>query len=180
MPINHGTLRVAILQGVTRKIAAACLPLLALVALAGSSQARPQAQDDGCLVVEAGRGIVSFNAKGFLLGRFDQGTIDIEDPLPDDGSVRVFAYEKKRPLTETKTRYIGSLVRFRASGLFKVRIEAVGMELSLAGKGTATLNSDGFFDAGQYSTDAQSFCESRFQPMPDVPRKIVISEQTAS
>jgi len=163
-----------------RKIAAACLPLLALVVLAGSSQAGPDAQDDGCLVVTAGRGIVSFNAKGFLLGRFDQGQVDIEDPLPGDGIVRIFGFQKKRLLTETKTRYIGSLVRFRGSGLFKIRVEAVGMDLSLAGKGTATLSADGFFDAGEYSTDAQSFCESHFQPMPDLPRKIVISEQTAS
>lgn len=162
-----------------RKVAAACVPVLALVTLAGSSQARPVAQDDGCLSVQAGRGIVSFNAKGFLLGRFDQGTVDIEDPLQGDGNVRVFGYEKKRLLTDTKTRYVGSLVRFRANGLFKVRVEAIGMELSLAGKGTATLTSDGFFDAGAYSTDAQSFCESRFQPMPDIPRKLLIADQTA-
>jgi hypothetical protein len=152
--------------------------MLAFVLLAGSSQAGSVAEDDGCLVVQAGRGIVSFNAKGFLLGRFDDGQIDIEDPLQGDGNVRVFAYEKKRVLSETKTRYIGSLVRFRASGHFKVRVEAVGMELSLAGKGTATLTSDGFFDAGEYSTDAESFCESDLQPMPDVPRKLAIAEQT--
>jgi hypothetical protein len=163
-----------------RKIAAACALLFACVVLVASSQATPGAQDDGCLVVQAGRGIVSFNAKGFLLGRFDSGTLDIENPLPGDGYVRIFGFDKKRLLTETKTRYIGSFLRFRASGLFKVRVEAVGMELSLAGKGTATLNSDGFLDAGQYSTDAQSFCESRFQPMPDLPRKVVIAEQTAS
>ncbi len=163
-----------------RKIAAACVPLLALVVLVASSQAKPAAQDDGCLVVEAGRGIVSFNAKGFLLGRFDSGNVDIEDPLQGDGNVRVFNFDKKRQLTETKTRYIGERVRFRASGQLKVRVEALGMELSFAGKGTATVNSDGFVDPGQYSTDAQSFCESRFQPMPVLPRKLTISEQTAS
>ena len=163
-----------------RKIVAACLPLLALVAVVGSSQARTVAQDDGCLVVAAGRGIVSLNAKGFLLGRFDQGTIDIEDPLENDGNVRVFGYDKKRFLSDTKTRYIGSFVRYRASGLFKVHIEALGIDFSLAGKGTATISSDGFLDAGRYSTDAQSFCETRFQPIPDLPHKVVISEQTAS
>jgi hypothetical protein len=160
-----------------RKIVAACVPLLALALLVASSQAGSRAVDDGCLVVAAGRGVVSFNAKGFLLGRFDQGTVDIEDPLQGDGNVRVFGFQKKRLLTETKTRYNGSFVRFRASGLFKVRVEAVGMELSLAGKGTATLTSDGFLDAGEYSIDAQSFCESHFQPMPDVPRKLLIAEQ---
>lgn len=162
-----------------RKLVAACTALLALVTLAASSQAGGRAVDDGCLVVAAGRGVVTFNAKGFLLGRFDQGQVDIEDPLQGDGGIRVFGFQKKRLLTETKTRYIGSLVRFRASGLFKVRVEAVGMELSLAGKGTAMLTSDGFIDAGTYSTDSQSFCESRFQPMPDVPRRLVITEQSA-
>ena len=161
-----------------RKIVAACVALLALVLLAASSQAGSRAVDEGCLVVRAGRGIVSFNAKGFLLGRFDQGQVDIEDPLQGDGNVRVFGFDKKRLLTETKTRYIGSFVRFRASGQFKVRVEAVEMELSLAGKGTATLTSDGFFDAGEYSIDAQSFCEGRFLPMPDVLRRLVIAEQT--
>jgi hypothetical protein len=163
-----------------RKFAAACAPVLALVVLVASSQAKPAAQDNGCLVVQAGRGIVSFNAKGFLLGRIDQGQVDVEDQFPGDGNVRIFNFDKKRLLTETKTRYIGERVRFRASGLFKIRVEALGMELSFAGKGTATLNSDGFSDPGQYSIDAQSFCESHFQPMPDLPRKIVISEQTAS
>lgn len=167
-------------SAVKRKIAAACVLPLALLVLVASSQARPAAQDDGCLAVQAGRGIVSFNAKGVVLGRFDQGRVDIEVPLQGDGNVRVFNVDKKLLLTETKTRYIGMLVRFRASGQFKVRVEAQGMELSLAGKGTATLNSEGWIDPGQYSTDAQSFCESHFQPMPDLPRKIVISEQTAS
>jgi hypothetical protein len=163
-----------------RKIAAACVPMLAVVALlTGSSQAGSEALDDGCLVVTAGRGIVAVNAKGFVFGRFDQGQVDIEDPVQADGNVRVFGWEKKRPLSDTKTRYIGFNVRFRASGLFRIRTEAIGMEVSLAGKGAATVSSDGFFDAGQYSTDAPSFCESHLQPMPDVPRKLVISGPTA-
>jgi hypothetical protein len=152
--------------------------LAAVALLSGSSLAGGEAQDDGCLVVSAGRGIVTVNAKGFVFGRFDQGQVDIDDPLPADGNVRVFGYEKKRPLSDTKTRYVGLNVRFRASGLFRIRTEAIGVDLSLAGKGTATVSSDGFFDAGEYSTDAESFCESGLQPMPDVPRKLVISEQT--
>jgi hypothetical protein len=119
------------------------------------------------------------NAKGFVFGRFDQGQVDIDDPVSTDGSIKVFGYQKKRLISETKTRYIGVGVRFRASGLFRIRVEAVGMDVSLAGKGTATLSSDFFFDAGKYSTDAESFCESRFQSMPDVPTKVQIAaEQT--
>jgi hypothetical protein len=160
-----------------RRIALACLAVLVAALLAASSQAGEAAQDDGCLVVTAGRGIVTTNAKGFVFGRFDQGLVEIDDPIADDGSVRVFGYQKKRLLGETKTRYIGSLVRFRASGLFRIRVEAVGMDISLAGKGTATVSSDNFFDAGDYSVDSASFCESHFQPMPDSTRKLVISGQ---
>lgn len=161
-----------------RRIAFACVPLLAIALLTGSSLAGSEAQDDGCLVVTAGKGIVTINAKGFVFGRFDQGQVDIDDPISDDGNVRVFGEEKKRALGETKTRYIGDFVRFRAGGLFRIRTEAIGIELSLAGKGIANITSDGLVDAGEYSIDASSFCESRFQPLPDVARKLVISEQT--
>lgn len=155
---------------------------LAIVsALAASvSQAGPRATDDGCLVVRTGRGIVSVNAKGFVFGRFDEGQVEIADPVDGDGSVKVFGYDKKRPLTETKTLYIGFQVRFRASGLFRLRIEAnSGIELSAAAKGTATLSSDDFLDAGEFSVDDASFCDAKFQPMPDVPKKFVIASPTS-
>jgi hypothetical protein len=160
-----------------RHIALVSMAALAAFIVVAVSQAGDVAQDDGCLVVDSGRGIVTVNARGFVFGRFDQGQVDIDDPAPSDGSVRVFGYEKKRLLGETKTRYIGYGVRFRANGLFRFRAEALGMELSLSGKGTATVSADGFFDAGTYSIDSASFCESHFQPMPDPPRKLVISEQ---
>ena len=161
-----------------RKTALLCVLVVAAAIASASSQGGTAASDDGCLVVDAGRGIVTVNAKGFVFVRFDQGQVDIEDPIQDDGQVRVFGYEKKRLLSDTKTRYIGSIVRFRASGLFRLRIEAIGVDLSLAGKGTATLSSDNFFDAGEYSIDSASFCEEHFQPMPDVPRKVVIAAQS--
>lgn len=161
---------------------AALFATLAIVAsLAASvSQAGPKATEDGCLVVRTGRGIVSVNARGFVFGRFDEGQVEIVDPVDGDGNVKVFGYEKKRPLTETKTLYIGFQVRFRASGLFRLRIEAnSGIELSAAGKGTATLSSDDFLDAGEFSVDSVSFCEAKFQPMPDVPKKFAVVGQSS-
>jgi hypothetical protein len=160
-----------------RKAALVSVLVVVAAAATASSQGGTAAADDGCLAIDAGRGVVSVNAKGFVFGRFDQGQVDIDDPVADDGQVRVFGYQKKRLLTDTKTRYIGFGLRFRASGLFRFRIEAIGVDLSLAGKGTATLSSDDFLDAGDYSIDSQSFCEARFQPMPDVPRKVTIAAQ---
>jgi hypothetical protein len=158
-----------------RKILFACALLPVVAAFAAGSAAAPSGSDDGCLVVSSGRGIVTLNAKGFVFGRFDQGQVDIDDPVPTDGSVKVFGFQKKRLISETKTRYIGVSVRFRASGLFRIRLEAVGIDMSFAGKGTATLSSDNFFDAGKYSIDSASFCESRFQPMPETPARVVIA-----
>jgi opacity protein-like surface antigen len=161
-----------------RKAALLSLLAIAVVAAAASSQASTTAADDGCLVVDAGRGVVTVNAKGFVFGRFDQGQVDIDDPLTGDGQVRVFGYQKKRLLTDTKTRYIGFGVRFRASGLFRIRIEAIGIDMSLSGKGAGTVSSDGFIDAGTYSIDAASFCEDHFQPLPDAPHKVVVAAQS--
>ena len=161
------------------RITALISVLVAATAIAaGSSQGSAIAADDGCLVVDAGRGVMSTNVKGFVFGRFDQGQVDIDDPVSGDGQVRVFGYQKKRLLTDTKTRYIGFGVRFRASGLFRIRVEAIGVDMSLSGKGTATLSSDGFIDAGTYSSDAASFCDDHFQPLPDVPHKVVIATQS--
>jgi hypothetical protein len=161
--------------------ASALLLLLCVVAAVAtaSSSGGTAAADDGCLAVDAGRGIVSVNAKGYVFGRFDQGTVDIDDPVQTEGQIRVFGYQKKRVLSETKTRYTGFGVRFRASGHFRLRIEAIGLDLSVAGKGTATLSADDFLDAGQFSTDAESFCDAHFQPMPATPRKVVIAAQAS-
>ena len=79
--INHGTRRKPYF-GANAEDRCRLLPLLALVALAGSLAGRTDAQDDGCLVVQAGRGIVSLNAKGFLLGRFDHQGHRHRGPLP--------------------------------------------------------------------------------------------------
>ena len=51
------------------------------------------------------------------------------------------------------------------------------MELSLAGKGTATLTRTGF-DSGQYSTTPRA--SARLSADAGPARKLVISEQTAS
>jgi hypothetical protein len=162
-----------------RKTALVCALALAAALAASASQAGPAAPDDGCLVVSEGRGIVSVSARGFVLGRFDEGQVEITDPVEGDGNVKVSGYEKRQVLSETKTRYIGFYVRFRASGLFRVRVEAnSGIEVSAAAKGTATLSSDDFVDAGEFSVDADSFCAEKFQPMPDVPKKYVIAGQS--
>ena len=157
--------------------------LLCVLATAGTlavsaAQAATSGPDDGCLVVRSGRGIVSINAKGFVFGRFDTGYVDIDDPVQSDGTVKVFGATRIRFITETKTRYIGLNLRFRASGLFRVRLEAVSIDLSVAGKGQTTLSANDFLDAGTFSVDAESFCNTGFRPMPDVLTRYPIAAQS--
>ena len=79
---TRGTRRGAILRVEMRKIAVALLPRRAR----RCSSARPRRRGiarrtTAASSSSAGRGIVTFNAKGFVFGRFDQGQVDIDDPL---------------------------------------------------------------------------------------------------
>lgn len=142
--------------------------LLAVPALAGAG---PRAPGDGTLEVQDGRGLVIVQARGGILGRFDSGRMVIEDPVGGDGSGPiVYGAERIRELGAFRTLYIGEDVRFRLiGGGYKIRINAVGMWLSAAGRGSATLD-DGepsFSDPGRYSVNG-----GPFQPMPAVPAKV--------
>ena len=60
-----------------------------------SSLARQSAVGDGCFVVRDGFGIVDIKGRGTVLGRFDEGQVTIDDPLPDDGTLKVYGAEQK-------------------------------------------------------------------------------------
>jgi hypothetical protein len=156
------------------------LGLLMMCAVATSAAfASSGAVDDGCLVARDAKGTITINLKsGFVLGRFDQGQITVIDPTPDDSTVpKVTGWDKSRPLSETKSRYVGDQVRFRASAPAILVIQAnLGIYVSLVGKATVTLTSNGFDFAGDFSVDSDSFCsdETTFQQMPSAATKYVI------
>jgi hypothetical protein len=153
--------------------------IAALSAAASASVASSRAPDDGCLVTRDVRGTVTISLKGgFVLGRFDQGQLWIDDPVEGDGTIKVTGVDKTpRLVTDTRTLYSGLDVRFRASGRSVIRIVAVGTYVSAIGKGTATVSGKNYVqdsDAG-YSIDSASFCTDNFQPMPDeAAEKLVI------
>jgi hypothetical protein len=160
---------------------ALALGLLAAFAAAASvSLASSRALDDGCLVTSDAKGVVRISLRsGFVLGRFDSGQITVVDPTPADGAlpkVSVTGYEKGRPISETKSTYIGDQVRFWASGRAIISINATGIYTSAVGKGIATLSATTFIQslAGQFSVDSDSFCTANFQPMPDAAARFTI------
>jgi hypothetical protein len=134
----------------------------------------PPAAKDGCLVVNNGQGTVTVSATGGIFGRFDQGRVTIDDLSPGGKGPKVFGAELVRTVTETKTTYIGTDVRFRFTdgGAYRVSVTAVGVDLSAIGRGFATVNGGGFFEPGTYSTDADSLCSKNFKPMPRTATKL--------
>jgi hypothetical protein len=131
---------------------------------------------DGTLVVDNAKGVIVLNIRGGIIGRFDQGTIDITDPVEADGPPPVVRdYQSIRRLGPKRFLYSGENVRFRLiGGLSKVRIEATGIDVSAVGRGTATLDGSGFSDlqTGRYSLNGGPFLA-----MPRVPKLLTLGLQ---
>ncbi len=147
----------------------ALLTMVLLLGLPTFVAAAPRAPGDGSLEVHNARGVVTVNVRGGIIGRFDSGRLVVEDPVESDGSGPiVYGAERIRELNSIRTLYIGEDVRFRMiGGLYKVRVEAVGMDISAVGRGHAVLNGGGFIDAGRYAVNG-----GPMQPMPLTPTKV--------
>jgi hypothetical protein len=139
---------------------------LLLPAGAGALRVGP---GDGTLVVKNAQGIVTLHVRGGIIGRIDTGTIEVGDPTPGDGAKPIVrGYEESRRLSPTRTQYSSaqSEIRFRLiGGWYNVRISAIGIDLSVVGRGTVTLDGTGFADQpGQASING-----GPFQSMPNAP-----------
>ena len=120
---------------------------------------------DGSLVVDNARGVVVINGRGGIIGRFDSGYVRIFDPSEIDGGLpAVYGADKFRQLGPHTTLYIGEDVRFRLiGGAYRVTVQALGMDISAVGKGSATLDGSGFSEQpGRFQING-----SGWQPMPD-------------
>jgi hypothetical protein len=142
------------------------LPAGALAVEAGSG--------DGTLVVDNARGSVVVRARGGIIGHFDSGRLIVDDPAEADGkSPIVYGADRIRELGPRTTLYSGEDVRFRMiGGTYRVQIQAVGIDVSAVGRGTALLDGSGFADQpGRYSVNG-----SPFQTMPGVPTRVAIGQ----
>ena len=152
MKITLGTRCVPILWSVMRKT----FLLLALLALglpvAGLAG---QSAGEGTLSVEDGRGKVTIQARGGVIGRLDRGTVTIYDLTPEDTNVPV-VFGDDQPvvlLGETGTKYTGTGMRFRViGGRYRIVIQGRGIDLSVVGKGFGSIKGDPG-QLGVYSLD---------------------------
>ena len=136
------------------------LPFLVLLALAapGGSAGATTGADDGTLSVKDATGTIAIRATGGFIGRFDRGTITIVDPVADDGTGPIVSgAEHERDVSDTKTIYSGTKVRFRLiGGRFRILIRGTGIDLSVVGHGTVLLDGRGGSD-GRYSFDGADY-----------------------
>lgn len=159
-----------------RKLALIPSTLAVAAALAGTAGA---AAPTGTLSVERGKGAVTLELKGSVLGRLGNGTVRITDQTPRDRFVPVVA---GRRLTVTRVGpktyvYKGQGLRFRMlGGSSKIVVKGNGISISAVGRGFVTLDADRKLpedDAGFYSLDGVdcSYDVTLCVPFPDLPER---------
>jgi hypothetical protein len=117
------------------------LALCAALAAPAAALSAVRAPDDGTLSVVAADGIVNVVARGGVIGTCDQCRVLITDPVAGDGTGAVVTgWEDKDDLTDTKSKWSGSDVRFKLiGGFFRLRVVGTGINLYAVGKGSGSL-----------------------------------------
>ena len=128
-----------------------------LVPFAGTATAHTTG--DGTLSVRDGRGKFTITARGGVIGSFAKGRVIITDPIDGDGSGPIVSGDDwHRDKGDTTDVYGGTKVRFRLiGGTFKITVVGRGVNLSVVGRGTVTLNGEGTLDDGSYSLNGADY-----------------------
>jgi hypothetical protein len=149
-----------------------CFTVLAL-AFAGTAAGLALASsDDGTLSVKAGIGSVYLNFHGSAVGRLARGSIQITDPVADDGlGADVWGCETKDKIDAT-TVCRGYNLRFRAiGGRYQIQLRGAGIYLSAVGHGAAVLNGAGD-DPDVVSDGTYSLNDQAYKSLPDLRSKL--------
>ena len=156
-------------------LAALALPVAALSADLASGAG------DGTLSVEDGRGTVTIQARGGVIGRLERGTITIFDLTPEDANDPV-VFGDDQPVAfvgDTGIRYRGVGIRYRLiGGGFRIVINGRGIDLSAVGKGTGTIRGE-TIDPGLYSLDGAD-CRKEpesCEPLPEIAKSFRLGRE---
>jgi hypothetical protein len=138
--------------------------LLAAALVPAAALAAPGAPTDGTVSLKNGAGKVAIVARGSFIGYCDSCSIWVNDPDPADGAgPTITNSEVSLNLTDTKTFYRGSAMRFRmVGGFWRVIIQGKGIDLSGIGHGQVVLNGAGGSNDGTYQFDGDTY-----RSMPD-------------
>jgi hypothetical protein len=150
------------------------LILLACAALAVPAAALAASQlGEGTLSVEDGRGKVSLEARGGVIGRVAAGTVTIYDLTPTDANDPVVFGDDRSPkfVGDIGIQYGGLGMRFRISGgRWRIVVQGRGIDLSAVGKGSGKIQSDGEAGPGIYSLDGADCRRTpeSCKPLPEI------------
>jgi hypothetical protein len=145
---------------------------LPMMGLAGTSTG------EGTLSVEDGRGKVTIQARGGVIGRLERGTVTIYDLTPDDTNIpAVFGDDQPVALVgENGIKYTGSGIRFRViGGRYRIVILGRGIDLSAVGKGSGSIRGD-IGQLGVYSLDGADCRKDRdaCKLLPEVEKRFLL------
>jgi hypothetical protein len=138
--------------------------LLAAALVPAVARAAPGAPGDGTVSVKNADGKVTIVARGSFIGYCDSCKIWVNDPDPTDGAVPLITNsELSLNLTDTKTFYRGTQMRFRmVGGFWRVIIQGRGIDVSGVGHGQVVLDGSGGSTDGTYQFDGDLY-----RSMPD-------------
>ena len=149
--------------------------LACALALPVGAAARQKSPTDGTLSVKDGRGVVTIQGRGGVIGSFVKGSVLINDPVDGDGTGPIVTGDDwSREKTDTATLWGGTKVRFRIiGGTFRIVVKGRGVNFSFVGKGSVILNGSGTDDDGTYSVNG-----SDYNPIPAFALPLQLSATT--
>jgi hypothetical protein len=147
--------------------------LVFLLAVPAAAAAVAVSSADGELSVDSGRGKVTVDARGGIIGRFTDGRVYILDLTPEDAFDPVIFGNELPSLEQPNGAVVhrGTNVRFRlVGGRYFVRVTGVGIDLSAVGNGNVWLESDGSRFPGTYSVDGDDcqLARTKCKPLPEL------------
>jgi hypothetical protein len=164
------------------------VPLSLLALLVPTASAGEAQRGDGTLSIRDGRGSVVVHARGAVIGqltRFERnGKLVIEDTDPDDGpEPRVLGAGWVRERADGTPIYGGGRgIRFRfIGGQFVLRVtNAVGLQLSVVGKGKVRLDGAGSLTTGVVYDGVYSLNGEPPASLPDEPETLQLRPPVAT
>ena len=157
----------------------ACVCAVLVTPAWGAGAADPEA---GYLSIERGRGAVTLDVRGNVLGRLTNGSITVTDKTPNDAYAATVTGRRMivlRKLTPTKLYVRGQGLRFRMlGGSYRIVIRGQGISLSAVARGTVAIDGEPRFftdDLGVYSVESDVDCGFEplsCTPIPDEPIRL--------
>lgn len=161
----------------------ACLiAVIAAVAVASAGAAGPP----GSLSVDQGRGVVTLDVRGVVLGRLGSGTLRVTDLTPRDRFGEIVTGRNliaEEPVGPRTVLYRGQGLRFRMlGGRYRIRVVGIGIDVSAVGRGVVVLDGERRADesTGLYSLIEGVDCSiepTLCTPLPDEPERFILGAQ---